>query len=95
MVDRCVCHDVPFYRVLELRREGLSLNQIVEQTRCTTGCGLCASYVRQACKTGQCRLPVMSTAQSREIMKNWVDPLAGQPAREATGGAGVCGGRGS
>jgi bacterioferritin-associated ferredoxin len=63
MVDRCVCHHVPFTTVLELHAQGLSLPQIVERTRCGTGCGLCQPYLQLVCASGRARLPLMSPAQ--------------------------------
>lgn len=59
-VDRCVCHHVPFTLVKDLHAKGLSLPQIVDQTQCGTGCGLCEPYLRLVCLTGYTRLPIMS-----------------------------------
>ena len=60
-VDRCVCHNVPFTRLIRLHREtGARLEDLQQQTGCGTGCGLCIPYIQLAIKTGRAELPVMS-----------------------------------
>lgn len=69
MVERCVCHDVPFERVRGLRDQGLSLEQIVARTGCTTGCGMCAPYVRLVMRTGRTRFAVLPADEAARIMR--------------------------
>ncbi len=91
-VDRCICHKVPFSQILALSRGGFSLRQIVEQTRCTTGCGMCGPYVRMAIKTGRTSLPVLPEHIARGMMLEFplVDPPPTGPA-EPAGPAGPAG----
>ncbi len=74
-VDRCVCMNVPFSEMLELRAQGLSFADIRERTGCCSGCGMCEPYVRVALATGRTELPVL---RGRELARAWeVDPDAG------------------
>ncbi len=63
VVERCICKDVSFARIAELRAEGYGFEQTVERTGCCTGCGLCEPYVRLVLQTGNTVLPVLSPAQ--------------------------------
>ncbi len=63
MVNRCVCHDVPFSKVRALRDRGMSLAQISEETKCCTGCGTCRPYILLVMATGRTSLPVLTAAQ--------------------------------
>lgn len=67
-VNRCVCHDVTFKRLVEMARdEGLTLEQLSERTGCGTGCGTCVPYIRIALRTGQVDLPVLNAAALRDM----------------------------
>lgn len=68
VVDRCVCHQVPFTHVRELHARGLSLEQIAQQTRCGTGCGLCQPYLAIVCATGRTRMGLMNPAQIAAVL---------------------------
>lgn len=68
MVNRCICHDVPFQRVAQLSREGLTLDAIRERTGCGTGCGMCEPYLRVVCATGRTAVPVLTPAQAAAVM---------------------------
>jgi bacterioferritin-associated ferredoxin len=68
MVERCVCHDVTFARISQMSREGLTLEQIRDRTKCCTGCGTCEPYVRVVIATGRTRLPVMTEQQARAVV---------------------------
>lgn len=58
-VDRCVCYDISFARLLELARaEGLTLEQLKQRTGCCTGCTTCEPYVKLVLSTGRTSLPV-------------------------------------
>jgi len=64
MVDRCVCHNIPFARLIEIaRREGLQADALSERTGFGTGCGMCIPYVILALRMGRSELPVLSRAQ--------------------------------
>jgi len=63
-VDRCVCHGVRFEMLTpiieSLRAQGVEdedelLARLRERTKCTTGCGMCAPYVRLCVRTGRTR----------------------------------------
>lgn len=62
MVDRCVCHQVPFSRVKaradQLRDAGVTgepelVRALAAELGCTTGCGMCGPYVRLTLRTGR------------------------------------------
>ena len=59
-VDRCVCREVMFSRLIELARErGAGFDELQRLTGCGTGCGMCIPYIRVAVATGKPDLPVM------------------------------------
>ena len=61
MVNRCVCHDVSFARLIELvRQHGFSLETLSERTGCGTGCGLCLPYIERAIASGIADLPILN-----------------------------------
>ena len=67
-VDRCVCFDQPFEKLLNLaRQEGLTLDQLSERTGCCTGCGMCKPYVRVVLTTGRTSIPLMNGRDLRTI----------------------------
>ncbi|GIW73517.1 MAG: hypothetical protein KatS3mg103_0039 [Phycisphaerales bacterium] len=67
-VERCVCFDQPFERLLEMaRQEGLTLEQLSERTGCCTGCGMCKPYVRVVLSTGRTSIPLMNGRDLRAI----------------------------
>lgn len=59
---------MPFDHIRDLLAQGLALPQIVEQTRCGTGCGLCQPYLQIVAATGRTRLPIMSPAQIAAVL---------------------------
>lgn len=60
-VERCVCFNQPFSKLLELARaEGLSQDELSERTGCCTGCGMCKPYVRVVLSTGRTSIPLMN-----------------------------------
>ncbi len=54
-IDRCVCHAVPFERVLRHCREhpDAGFEDVRRALKCGSGCGLCEPYVRRLMRTGQ------------------------------------------
>ncbi|MEM1211160.1 MAG: (2Fe-2S)-binding protein [Planctomycetota bacterium] len=53
-IDRCVCADVKFAELLvRSRREGVSVEAVIESMGVSACCGMCGPYVRRACRTGQ------------------------------------------
>jgi bacterioferritin-associated ferredoxin len=75
LVDRCICRDVPFTRIAQLRAEGHGFRQAVERTGCCTGCGLCEPYVRLVLETGLTVLPILSAAEIARVQSG----CAGEP----------------
>lgn len=67
MVSSCICHNVAFTEIRRLAREGLSLKQISERTRCCTSCGMCRPYVYVVYTTGATTLPLISSSQGERI----------------------------
>ena len=60
-VERCVCFDQPFEKLLKMaREEGLTQDQLSERTGCCTGCGMCKPYVRVVLSTGRTSIPLMN-----------------------------------
>lgn len=87
MVTRCICHNVPFAEVRARFERGETLDAIIAQTRCCTGCSLCSPYVRLVLRTGRIALPVLTAQQAEGVMR---EPVALPPARPdaAPGGKG-------
>lgn len=82
-VDRCVCMNVSFVEMHELRAEGLTFAEIRERTGCCSGCGACIPYCRLALATGEPSVPVM---RGRDLARAWqANPDAGLAARGAGG----------
>ena len=54
LITMCVCQRMPFARLLPLAREGnWDLADIMRETQCGAGCGLCCPYLRRMLETGQ------------------------------------------
>ena len=50
-ITRCVCYDVSF---LQLKKSSLeTVDEIARQYGCTTGCGLCRTYIERMLATGE------------------------------------------
>jgi bacterioferritin-associated ferredoxin len=75
-INRCVCRDVTFERLLELAAGGAGLDDLQRRTGCGTGCGLCVPYIRAALATGRARLPIMSGAE----LARWAQEKGPDPA---------------
>ncbi len=75
-IDRCYCHQVLF-RDLKVLAEttGAGLDQLCEQTKCGTGCGLCLPYLRVMLATGKTDLPVLSMADVERLCAGSGGPL--------------------
>jgi NAD(P)H-nitrite reductase large subunit len=79
-VDRCVCRDVTFARLIGLSRErGAGLAELQRLTGCGLGCGMCIPYIRLALATGRTDLAPMDVALDDEA------PRDGQGRRGADG----------
>ncbi|TVQ67902.1 MAG: hypothetical protein EA360_00985 [Balneolaceae bacterium] len=54
-VDRCICHDIPFAKLLEeARARGLTtIEELQEQKLSSTKCKLCFPYVKKMLLNGQ------------------------------------------
>jgi bacterioferritin-associated ferredoxin len=53
-VSRCLCRETPFARLLPLARErGWALDDLIRETGCGGGCGLCRPYLRRMLRTGE------------------------------------------
>lgn len=67
-VERCVCFDQPFEKLLKLaREEGLTQEELSERTGCCTGCGMCKPYVRVVLSTGRTSIPLMNGKSLKAI----------------------------
>ncbi|MFN0011644.1 MAG: bacterioferritin-associated ferredoxin [Phycisphaerales bacterium] len=67
-VTHCICHNVPFSRVVALRAQGRTFEQIRQETRCCTGCTLCEPYVRLAIETGRETFPILSSGEIEAVL---------------------------
>ena len=67
-VTRCICHDITFAELLELRdRTGADFDQLTEMTGAGTSCGMCREYIRTALRTGRTSLPLLSNKELRQL----------------------------
>lgn len=54
IITMCVCQRMPFARLLPLVQERQwDLADIMRETQCGAGCGLCRPYLRRMLETGQ------------------------------------------
>jgi bacterioferritin-associated ferredoxin len=54
LVDRCICRQTPFERLLPLARAGQwTLADVIRETGCGGQCGLCRPYLRRMLRTGE------------------------------------------
>ena len=66
-VDRCLCFDVRFDRLLQIMDEtGGGLLEAHRRTGCGARCGICLPYIQVMIKTRRTALPVMWADQFRE-----------------------------
>jgi len=53
-INLCVCRSIRFSDLLpDARRNGWTLEDIISQTGCGAGCGLCRPYLRRMLETGE------------------------------------------
>ena len=53
-INLCVCRNIRFSELLlQARRNGWALEDIVRNTGCGAGCGLCRPYLRRMLETGE------------------------------------------
>lgn len=53
-ITHCVCRNTPFVRLLPLARAGAwTLDDLMRETGCGAGCGLCRPYLRRMLDSGQ------------------------------------------
>ena len=53
-INLCVCRNIRFSELLlQARRNGWALDDIVRNTGCGAGCGLCRPYLRRMLETGE------------------------------------------
>jgi len=60
MVDRCVCHDVPFTTLLQWAtdRTSTTVNDVRDTFGCSSSCGMCRRYIEEALSTGCAKVPL-------------------------------------
>jgi len=67
-VDRCVCFDQPFEKLLALSQEhGWGFEELSEATGCGRGCGMCRPYIRVVLTTGRTSIPLTNGSTLRAI----------------------------
>jgi bacterioferritin-associated ferredoxin len=53
-VDGCICRSTPFEALLpQARAHCWTLDDIMRETGCGAGCGLCRPYLRRMLRTGE------------------------------------------
>jgi bacterioferritin-associated ferredoxin len=53
-VSRCICRGVEFADLLpRARAAGWTLDDLIRETGCGAGCGLCRPYLRRMLETGE------------------------------------------
>jgi bacterioferritin-associated ferredoxin len=74
-VDRCVCHQVRFSRLLEVASEvGRDFDALARTTNCGSGCGMCVPYIRLMLMTGKTSLPVMKPEDIKRMLQDLQQP---------------------
>ncbi|MDG2477550.1 MAG: (2Fe-2S)-binding protein [Phycisphaerales bacterium] len=60
MVNRCVCHEVPFQEILAWsdQREHTTLEDIRKHFGCGGSCGMCKPYLREVLDTRETSVPL-------------------------------------
>lgn len=54
MINRCICHDTTFTKILEeASKNGWSAEQVRENLKCGSSCGLCFPYIKETLRTGK------------------------------------------
>lgn len=74
-VDRCICLGCSFYEILRRHEDGQSLSEIVQETGCGTGCGMCRPYIKLVIITNRYNFDLGSVESLREKIDKVDDPL--------------------
>lgn len=54
LITSCICQRMSFERLLPLARDqGWTLEEVMRETGCGAGCGLCRPYLRRMLERGQ------------------------------------------
>ena len=53
MVNRCICFDTTFAEILRRLEDGQSIDDIVDETGCGSGCSMCQPYIKLTILTNQ------------------------------------------
>ncbi|MBY0262357.1 MAG: (2Fe-2S)-binding protein [Phycisphaerales bacterium] len=70
-VSRCVCHRLPFEDLkARAAARSLSFEQLKQETRCASGCGMCEPYVRLMLVTGETSFRVLTSAAIRKHLRD-------------------------
>lgn len=89
-VERCVCFDQPFEKLLKMaREEGLTQEQLSEKTGCCTGCGMCKPYVRVVLSTGRTSIPLMNGRDLKAIAEQAEAAARSDVAADTESGAAI------
>lgn len=64
MVEKCVCHDVPFTRVATFasQRGETTLDDVRDTLGCGGSCGMCRQYICRVLATGKTSIPLILPA---------------------------------
>jgi len=62
LIATCICRQMPFAKLLPLAREhGWTLQDVMRETGCGDGCGLCRPYLRRMLTTGETQFTELLT----------------------------------
>jgi bacterioferritin-associated ferredoxin len=65
LVSSCICRQTPFAQLLPAARAGAwDLADLVRETGCGAGCGLCRPYLRRMLATGETEFHELLTEDS-------------------------------
>lgn len=86
-IDRCICTNRTFASLLaQARRSGLDLDQLMDQSGASRGCGLCRPYLTYALAEGKVvfyrTLPVSAACNRTNPAQGCSKPLASAGFRD-------------
>ena len=70
MINRCICHNVSFAKMLQLMADkNLTIKEAMEKTGAGGNCGLCIPYIRLSVEIGKTSHPVIDRGKSNSMVR--------------------------
>lgn len=71
-VDRCVCFNITFARLLQHveehgGRDVVTFEQLQSRYQCGRGCGLCVPYIRKMLQSGETEFPLEPPTKAQSL----------------------------